>query len=490
MKFHWLLPSFLGVFLLTGAAQAARLQSWRFDPSENRLYITTDGGVQPKAQLIFNPTRLVIDLPGTSLNRQSVNQPFSGAIESVRLGQFDNDTTRIVVEIKNGFTIDPSQVKFRGISPSEWTVDLPTPMRAGNPNSEPGGERLSVESSAPSPQTAEATVVQNVQVTADGFLIRTAGGRPQINFQQSQAGDIATLDIEGATLAPGLKNQQPQTNSKHGVERIEIRQLPTEPPITRVTLRMKSSNTRWRASLSSLGGISLLPEGVRQLATPRSLTVDPPMRSSISAQPPLDRPRNPVSLPRTNIGSTDLPQLSNSRRVVVIDPGHGGRDPGAVGIGGIQEKEIVLDISFQVARLLEQQGVQAVMSRTDDSEIDLEPRVSLAERLNATLFVSIHANAINMSRPDISGIETYYYGSGLDLARVIHNSILEGTGASDRRVRQARFYVLRKTTMPSVLLEVGFVTGAEDAARLSDPAYRSQMATSIARGILLYLQQR
>ena len=130
------------------------------------------------------------------------------------------------------------------------------------------------------------------------------------------------------------------------------------------------------------------------------------------------------------------------------------------------------------------------MTRTDDSEIDLEPRVSLAQRVNATVFVSIHANAINMSRPDISGIETYYFGNGEDLARVIHGSILQGTGANDRRVRQARFFVLRKTSMPSVLLEVGFVTGAEDAARLSDPAYRSQMAASIARGILLYLQQR
>nr|WP_255699706.1 N-acetylmuramoyl-L-alanine amidase [Tychonema sp. BBK16] len=478
--------------MLTGAAEAARLQSWRFDASENRLYITTDGGVQPKAQLIFNPTRLVIDLPGTSLGRQPVNQPFSGAIESIRLGQFDNDTTRIVVEIKDGFTIDPAQVKFRGLSPSEWTVDLPTPVRAANPNpnSEPGGERLSVEPSAPSPQTAEATVVENVQITADGFLIRTAGARPQINFQQSRAGDIATLDIEGATLAPGLSNQQPQTNGKHGVERIEVRQLPTEPPITRVTLRMKSSNTQWRASLSSLGGISLLPAGARGPTTPRRLTVDPPLPSSVSVPPAFDRPRNPVSLPRTNMGSTDLPQLSNSRRVVLIDPGHGGRDPGAVGIGGIQEKEIVLDISFQVTRLLEQQGVQVVMSRTDDSEIDLQPRVSLAERLNASVFVSIHANAINMSRPDINGIETYYYDNGLDLARVIHSSILEGTGARDRRVRQARFYVLRKTTMPSVLLELGFVTGAEDAARLADPAYRSQMAASIARGILLYLQQR
>ncbi|MEG5052106.1 MULTISPECIES: N-acetylmuramoyl-L-alanine amidase [unclassified Microcoleus] len=595
MKFHWLLPSFLSVFLLAGAAEAARLQSWRFDASENRLYITTEGGVQPKAQLIFNPMRLVIDLPGTSLGRPSVSRPLSGAIESVRVGQFDNNTTRIVVEIRDGFTIDPQQVRFRGISPSEWTVDLPTPVRGEtqNPISEPGGERLSVEPSASQAQSGEATVVQNVQVTADGFLVRTAGGRPQINFEQSRAGDIATLDIEGASLAPGLSSQQPQTNGQHGVDKIEVRQLPTDPPVTRVTLRMKSPNTQWRASVSNLGGVVLLPGSVRQPSVPRSLTVAPParqaqgnlarvqsidlasngtqlvvrtdrqvsytsgwdqgsraywiriassvltgeipqldanspvsfsasqedaetvvvwvqprsgvevgrvtrpnpqllslqLRSNASAQP-LTRTPNLQPLPRRTFGTDELPQASNRRAVVVIDAGHGGRDPGAVGIQGIQEKEIVLDISLQVARLLEQQGVQAVMTRTDDREIDLDPRVSLAERVNASVFVSIHANAINMSRPDINGIETYYFNNGQDLARVIHASILEGTGASDRRVRQARFYVLRKTSMPSVLLEVGFVTGAEDAARLSDPAYRSQMAASIARGILLYLQQR
>ncbi|MCC3425899.1 MAG: N-acetylmuramoyl-L-alanine amidase [Microcoleus sp. PH2017_01_SCD_O_A] len=596
MKFHWLLPSFLSVFLLAGAAEAARLQSWRFDASENRLYIRTEGGVQPKAQLIFNPTRLVIDLPGTSLGSPSVNKPLSGAIESVRVGQFDDDTTRIVVELKDGFTLDPQQVKFRGISASEWTVDLPAPVRGGTQNSisEPGGERLSVEPSARETQSAEATVVQNVQVTADGFLIRTAGGNPQINFQQSRAGDIATLDIEGATLAPGAGGQQPQTNGKHGVDKIEVRQLPTDPPVTRVTLRMKSSNTQWRASVGNSGSVVLSPGGTSPPILTRSqpLTVGRPaqgslarvqsidlasngtqfvvrtdrqvsytsgwdqsskaywirlassslagqipqldgnspvsftasqedaetvviwvqprsgvqvgrvtrpnpqmlslqLRSSASAQSPLTRDPNPQPLPpRSSIGAGDLPQGSNRRFVVAIDPGHGGRDPGAVGIGGIQEKEIVLDISYQVARLLEQQGVQAVMTRTDDSEIDLEPRVSLASRVNATLFVSIHANAINMSRPDISGIETYYFDSGEDLARVIHASILDGTGAKDRRVRQARFYVLRKSAMPSVLLEVGFVTGAEDAAKLSDPAYRSQMAASIARGILYYLQQR
>jgi N-acetylmuramoyl-L-alanine amidase len=173
---------------------------------------------------------------------------------------------------------------------------------------------------------------------------------------------------------------------------------------------------------------------------------------------------------------------------VVVDPGHGGPDPGAIGIGGLREIDVVTPIAFRVAESLRRQGVEAVLTREDDRDLGLEPRVQLANRLNATVFVSIHANSINLSRTDISGLETYYYGSGKTLAQIIHRSVLESTGIPDRGVRQARFYVLRRTTMPSVLVEVGFVTGAEDSARLRDPDYQNRMAEAIARGVLQYVR--
>lgn len=176
--------------------------------------------------------------------------------------------------------------------------------------------------------------------------------------------------------------------------------------------------------------------------------------------------------------------------MVVLDAGHGGRDPGAVGIGGLREKDIVLSITTQVARLLEQQGVQVVMTRTDDREIDLEPRVQIAERARANIFVSIHANAISMDRPDVNGIETYYASeAGARLGRVIHDSMVRNTGLNDRGLRSARFYVIRNTSMPAVLLETGFVTGAQDAAFLGSAQGQQRMAFAIAQGILQYIQQ-
>ncbi|MCW6039025.1 N-acetylmuramoyl-L-alanine amidase, partial [Spirulina subsalsa FACHB-351] len=196
------------------------------------------------------------------------------------------------------------------------------------------------------------------------------------------------------------------------------------------------------------------------------------------------------TLPPAGQPSRPLPQVPNTRAVVMLDPGHGGRDPGAVGIGGLREKDVVLPISLRVAQLLEQQGVRVIMTRSDDRFVTLAGRAQMANRARATIFVSIHANAISMSRPDVNGVETFFFNSaGQRLASSIQNSILQSISIGNRGVKQARFYVLRNTSMPSALVEVGFVTGNLDAPRLADPNFRNQMAEAIARGILLYLQQ-
>lgn len=185
----------------------------------------------------------------------------------------------------------------------------------------------------------------------------------------------------------------------------------------------------------------------------------------------------------------NLPQVSNGRVVVVLDPGHGGPDPGAVGIGGLSEIDIVDPVANRVAELLRESGVEPILTRTGNYDLDLDPRVDLANRIQANLFVSIHANAISMSRPDVNGIETYYYQSGDRLAETIHASLIDATGSNDRGVRTARFYVLRYTDMPAVLLELGFVTGDQDAPRLRNPDYQETLARSIARGILEYVDR-
>ncbi len=190
--------------------------------------------------------------------------------------------------------------------------------------------------------------------------------------------------------------------------------------------------------------------------------------------------------------SPQVPPPSQGRIVVTIDPGHGGRDPGAIGIGGLQEKGVVLEISRRVQQRLEANGITVVMTRTGDQTLDLAPRVQAAERARSNLFVSIHANAISMSRPEVNGLETFFHSgaSSQALARSIQSSILQRVNIRDRGVKQANFYVLRNTSMPAVLVEVGFLTGREDIVLLRDANSRMQIADAIADGIISYARGR
>ena len=209
-----------------------------------------------------------------------------------------------------------------------------------------------------------------------------------------------------------------------------------------------------------------------------------PARIVESAAPPV------AIAPRPSTPSPVIPRPRQGQLTVVIDPGHGGRDPGAVGIGGLREKDINITVSRRIQQNLQAAGVNVLLTRSDDREIDLDPRVVFAERADADIFVSIHANAISLSRPDVNGLETYYYSSGLRLAQTIHSNVLRDTDLGDRGVRRARFYVLVNTSMPAVLVETGFVTGREDAARFRNPAAVEAIADSISNGILQYLNVR
>jgi N-acetylmuramoyl-L-alanine amidase len=204
--------------------------------------------------------------------------------------------------------------------------------------------------------------------------------------------------------------------------------------------------------------------------------------------------RAPFPTSSAPLSADGLPAVPRGRYLVAIDPGHGGPDPGAVGIGGLRETDVVLDVSLQVARLLQARGVQVLMTRTSEVDVDLPPRVALANRSGATVFVSLHANALSMARPDVNGVETFYFeGSGQSsrLASALQARMMAiSTGSPNRGVKPGRFFVIRRAVMPAALVEMGFVTGEIDAPRLANANFRRSMALAIAAGILDYLGGR
>lgn len=484
MKFYRLLPSLLGTLpLLCPAAQAAQLQSWRFDPGRNRLDFATDAAIQPRAQVLTNPIRLVIDLPGTTVTQPLAQQTVGGAIQTIRVGQLDAATTRIVLELTPGYTFDASRLAIQGLTPSQWFVQLPPfqPLGAEVPSlSIPGGADQLPAAAIPSPALA---TIQAVDLINQGTQLLIRADRPLRHQGQweRQTGNYL-LRLSPARLPTTLAG--PQLGQDSPLERLRFRQ--DSPDTVLVIAQPRPGVQILGVNQPSFQTVAL------QLQLPPAAVGSPlpPMmayQGGTATIPP--NPSRSAQRPRDLPTSEFRPSLPQGMHIVVIDPGHGGPDPGAVGIGNLYEKNIVLPIAQEVAAILEQHGVRAILTRNDDRDLDLEPRVQIAEQANATVFVSIHANSLGLDRPDINGLETYYFSSGEQLAQMIHQSILQALPVQDRGVRQARFYVLRRTSMPSVLVETGYVTGAEDAPRLANPTYRSQMAAAIARGILQYLQQ-
>jgi N-acetylmuramoyl-L-alanine amidase len=173
-------------------------------------------------------------------------------------------------------------------------------------------------------------------------------------------------------------------------------------------------------------------------------------------------------------------------RKIVIDPGHGGKDPGATGNDTV-EKSVALSISQKLQHQLLHNGFDVKMTRSDDIFIPLADRANISNNWGADLFVSVHANSATTSAAH--GLESYYYGassSGKQLASNIQTALAANTDNGDRGTRSSDFYVLRHTSMPAVLVETGFISNPADAILLKDTGYQDRVANSIADGIKNY----
>ncbi|WP_017798578.1 N-acetylmuramoyl-L-alanine amidase [Oceanobacillus kimchii] len=193
----------------------------------------------------------------------------------------------------------------------------------------------------------------------------------------------------------------------------------------------------------------------------------------------------------SNSPSSPNPTLNQSTDLegynIIIDPGHGGKDPGAIGINNIQEKELVFSTSLKVVEQLQNHGATVITTRANDNFISLEDRVRISNSYNTHVFISIHYNAaINHSA---NGITTYIRDNlDRDLGQSIQEAMISSVTLHDRGVRQADFKVLRDTEAPSALLELGFITNFTDLSIVQTEAYQESIAEGITNGVLDYIE--
>lgn len=187
--------------------------------------------------------------------------------------------------------------------------------------------------------------------------------------------------------------------------------------------------------------------------------------------------------------------IKPSDRIIVIDPGHGGRDPGAVH-NGVNEKDVNLAVSHKLNEGLKNKGYTTIMTREDDIFIELKERANIANRNGADLFISIHSNS--NPNANVSGIQVLYHSKDKEyvrkeetynLANIIMEELIKGTGAQNKGlIARERTVVIRDTNMPAVLIELGFLTNSNEAQLLKDEAYQELLAESIIRGIERYFE--
>lgn len=328
------------------------------------------------------------------------------------------------------------------------------------------------------------------------------------------------LDIAGARIAPGVHDLQ---IADYQLKSVRVGQY--KPDVVRVVLDVDRIKEYKVFSLADPFRIIVDVKGDRPLEFAKlSEQIQPAPASAAEANPVEARDEKPRPKPVATFKPGKI-------RRIVVDPGHGGHDPGAVGAGGTQEKDVVLAIGLRLAEMIrEELGIEAVMTRSTDVFIPLEERTAIANKVNADLFVSVHANA-SLNRA-ASGVETYYLnlaktekaaqlaarenGTSLEkvsllqailfdlmanyklndsahLAEEVQKSLhkkLNGRhpGTRNLGVKQGPFYVLVGATMPSILAEVAFISNETEEARLRDKAFLDLVAEGIMEGITGYIR--
>ena len=452
-----------------GLAQVFNLRFWSGD-SSTRVVIDLEKEVEIRQDRITGPDRLWIDLVGTRLHPNLTDRSFpvgDGLLEKIRIAQNRSDVVRVVLDFRD--VKDHSVIYLQ--DPTRLLIDvrgIPRPKVADA--ARPAIDRPAERAATRPPEPAAAE---------DADFVDLPPGRPV---------PVSPAPIDAPSPAAVAPPPTPTPAASPSP-------LPTPPP------------KRAETAPSPAPSPSPTPGPAREASAP---------------QPPLANRAGSYSLAR---------QLGLGARRIVIDPGHGGHDPGTIGRGGLQEKDLVLDVAQRLEKMLRTElGTDVVMTRSTDVFIPLEERTAIANSRAADLFLSIHANSSR--NPRARGIETYILNFAVDphaeevaarenaisaatlkdlqglvkaialnskidesrdFASSIHESLVARVragqdGVQDRGVRTAPFYVLIGANMPSVLAEISFVSNPDDERLLRSTDHREKIARSLFDGVRAYLE--
>lgn len=351
---------------------------------------------------------------------------------------------------------------------------------------------------------SQAEASSSAKITDLRWKTRNDGNPPFVRIVMDLSSSIhaeAAIDDSGKNFEVALKNTK-VGNAKHDYQ--------MDPSIMNlVTVSQQGSDThldidlKEKHSMKDIKVFGLKPDA--KAHKPHRLVVDIPYVGGSSSAAVPSKTVKPAAVPETNVPKVKNYDVSDEAKkalrgkIIVIDPGHGGTDVGAIGhLDGqdIYEKNVTLSIAIPLRDMLTSAGAKVIMTRSTDRDVygpysgdveELQARCDVANNANADAFVSIHIDSFANSSVD--GTTTYYYPKSdkdLLLAQMMHQATINGLYISDRGVRSNDFYVNVHTNMPSVLMEMGFITNQHRLAMLTSNWGPKSIAQSLFNGLVAY----
>lgn len=484
-------------------------------PSYTRVAIDLGDAVEYQAARVEHPDRIFFDLHHARLAQQLVGKSFAvtddGFLTRIRAAQFSGDVTRVVLDVHQVGEYSA----FLLPNPYRLIIDIHGKQ---NETLQDAASDRANESAAPATHSAESS-----QGAAAGDA--AAPGTTEVS-------GLPPMPVTDGSAGFGLPSRDGGADAKQAVARPRVI-IPSKPTTSKpvpnsVATRTADDGVEVAAVSDQPGKIEATRRPTSQPIAERAAGTTGKTRGSRSKTHVTGEPAEPPP-PTADGDATLMRALGLKIGRIVIDAGHGGHDSGTLGAGGIEEKDVVLDVALRLGKLLHDRlGADVVYTRADDTFIPLETRTAIANKAQADLFISVHAN----SSVDASarGVEVYYLNFTSDpeamqvasrenavstqsvhelsdlvkkialkdkidesreLAEDVDQSLYKGLergneGLKNRGVKKAPFVVLIGANMPSILAEISFVTNPTDADELRRPEYRERVAESLYAGVARY----
>lgn len=485
--------------------------------NKDQLEISASGQMaRPEIMLLQDPRRLVIDIPDLMLSNFELNLDNNPWIKEVRVSQFTYDpiVLRVVLELYpdrylhlledtvltekivlrttertnlTNLTFEANSIRFisdNKITPEIFKLKEPDRLVINILNAVRGQgflDRIDVDSELLKSIRTSRFNEETIRIVAD--LKQDIG----FSLQEKQLSDGRFMNIilfENSFRELLINDSELKTDlvlNFTGEVDYEIKENPGK-LVLEVSGVKAVADYKVPAPLGAITDIKVKPgeggEGIRfEFATAE-----------------YDSYKVFSSKPATSITMSLMKEkLKDSKisNLIILDPGHGGFDPGAIGPSGLEEKDVNLAITLLAAEILQREGYNVMLTRKDDRFISLKERVEMANRMEALLFVSIHANSANTTYSE--GIETFIapnkVASSQLLANALQRNLLKELKRNDRGIKQEDFYVIKYTDMPAALVEVAFISNPHEESLLSSNLFREKAARAIAQGIIEYMKK-